>query len=118
VIRYKTCTGGNGAAAIEDTEMTIAQTVLEQLGGNRFLAMTGARALVNTGTGLRFDLPRAKSGINKVAVELTPADEYTVRAYRYSRRTLECPEVATREHIQAADLRRVFTTLTGLECSL
>ena len=50
---------------------TIAQTILAQLGGNRFLAMTGARLLCDLGDGLAFNLPRgAKNKANKVCIRL------------------------------------------------
>ncbi len=37
---------------------TIAQTILTQLGGNRFLAMAGAKQLVDLGNGLQFAIGR------------------------------------------------------------
>lgn len=44
---------------------TIAQTILTQLGGNRFLAMTGAKQLVDLGNGLQFAIGRgAKNKAN------------------------------------------------------
>ena len=38
--------------------MSIAQTILQQLGGNAFVAMTGSRNLLDCGSSLRFNLPR------------------------------------------------------------
>ncbi len=56
----------------------IAKTILEQLGGGRFMAMTGAKNMVAIENGLQFDLPRTrhyvKDGINKVQVVLDPSD--------------------------------------------
>lgn len=60
---------------------TIAQTILAQLGGNRFLAMTGARLLCDLGDGLAFNLPRgAKNKANKVCIRLA-GDLYRVTFY-------------------------------------
>lgn len=42
----------------------IATTILKQLGGNRFLAMTGAKHLAYGDNDLRFRLPKAKDKIN------------------------------------------------------
>ena len=50
---------------------TTAQIILAQLGGNRFLAMTGAKQLVDLGDGLQFSIGRgAKNKANKVVVRL------------------------------------------------
>jgi hypothetical protein len=94
--------------------MTIAQTILDQLGGQRFRVMTGARDFVNTGKGLQFRLPRiASNGIRYVRVELTPADLYTVTFINARLQT-----VLTREGVYADKLREVFTDATGLDTSL
>ena len=50
---------------------TIAQTILTQLGGNRFLAMTGAKDLVNTGKGLQFAIGRGASNSLSAAAPAT-----------------------------------------------
>lgn len=99
--------------------MTIAQTILAQLGGNRFIAMTGAKNLLNTGDGLQFSLPRgATNRANKVRITLTLADLYEVTFYRYNARTLECPVVDSEDGVDAEGLREFFTARTGLRCSL
>lgn len=43
-------------------ELTVAKTILEQLGGSRFLALTGSRNLVGDDTSLTMRLARNKSG--------------------------------------------------------
>lgn len=97
----------------------IARTILAQLGGSRFTAMTGARNMVDLGDGLRFDLPRgAKNRANKVAVRLTAADLYDVQFMHFNRSTLDCKTVGEQSGIYAEDLRRIFTAETGLETSL
>lgn len=60
--------------------MNVAQTILTQLGGNRFAAMTGAKQFVAVTDYLQFKLPAnfAKGGINCVKVTLTAADLYDV----------------------------------------
>lgn len=100
--------------------MTTAGTILAQLGGNRFLAMTGARNLLNCSDALQFDLPRgsAKNKATKVRVTLTSADLYEVRFMRWNSRALLCDELGTVEDVYASDLRRVFTDATGLHCTL
>ena len=44
--------------------MNIPNVILQQLGGNKFLAMTGAKNLVGDGNTLRMTLPRNGSKAN------------------------------------------------------
>ncbi len=65
--------------------MEIAKTILSQLGGNRFITMTGAKHFVGlTEPGLQFDLPTDAGAINKVTrlrVILDPCDTYSRSAF-------------------------------------
>jgi hypothetical protein len=93
--------------------------ILEQLGGNRFLAMTGARHLVGNDQELRFSLPRGcRDGINKIVVKLDAAtDTYTVTAYKL--RGVKCDPVGEpRALVYADQLQAIFATLTGLDTHL
>ena len=98
----------------------IASTILGQLGGNRFRAMTGAKEFVSTERGLRFKLPRgfAKNSINFVHIQLTEADLYDVGFYSEARGGLSLVERAAHEGVYADALRQLFTAETGLETSL
>jgi len=62
-------------------DLTVANTILEQLGGRKFIAMTGARNFVGDFSGLSFRLPGAggycKDSINCVKIELTRATSTT-----------------------------------------
>lgn len=93
---------------------TIAQTILAQLGGNRFLAMTGAKDLVNTGKGLQFAIGRGASNkADKVVVTLTYADLYDVRFLTI--RGVNMTERGTVEGVHADRLAAVFTEQTGFD---
>lgn len=93
---------------------TTAQTILAQLGGNRFLAMTGAKDLVHTGKGLQFSIGRGASNkANKVVVTLTDADLYNVRFV--SIRGTKITERGTVEGVHADRLAAVFTEQTGFD---
>lgn len=100
--------------------MSIAKTILEQLGGNRFIAMTGARDLVAHADGLSFRLPRgfAKNKCTHVRIKLTPADLYDVTFQAYNARKLILREISTHDGIYADSLRELFTAETGLDCTL
>ncbi len=100
----------------------IAKTILEQLGGGRFIAMTGAKNMVAIENGLQFDLPRTrhyvKDGINKVQVVLDPSDTYTVRGLKWMPRKYEFKELANQPGVYGDTLQAVFTDITGLDTRL
>lgn len=97
--------------------MTTAQTILAQLGGSRFVAMTGAKDLLNGGNSLMFRIGRgAKNKANKVRVTLTDRDDYTVEFF--NQRGLDLKVISERSMVYADNLREVFTAETGMYCSL
>lgn len=91
--------------------MQTANTILEQLGGRHFIAMTGARNFIGSGDTLRFALPAPRC---LIAVTLDPSDTYTVR--RLSRTT--GAEQERREGVYCDELQRTFSALTGLATRL
>ncbi len=100
--------------------MNVANTILAQLGGNKFAAMTGAKNFIGGESMLQFSLPRlALHGINKVRIELTPADTYTVTFYKQGRSPrFELATIRELEGVTADALRTAFTATTGLDVSL
>ena len=56
----------------------VAQTILDQLGGRRFLVMTGAKNLVYSDNSLQMSLPRNKAKANKLIIKLNDLDLYDV----------------------------------------
>lgn len=59
--------------------MDVAKEILRQLGGGRFLAMTGAKNLVSGDDYLMFSLPaKNKIKANKVKITLNGKDLYDV----------------------------------------
>lgn len=70
----------------------IAATILRQIGGKRFVAMTGSHNFINLGNGLRMSLSRNKTSANRLEIIYDAgADLYNVRFYRlsFSRKTFE-----------------------------
>jgi hypothetical protein len=101
-------------------DVTVPKTILEQLGGRRFLAMTGAKNLIGSATSLSFALPGTpgfvKRGINVCRVTLTPMDVYTVEYLRA--RGGKVRTVQTCTDIYAEDLQDCFSRETGLATRL
>jgi MoaA/NifB/PqqE/SkfB family radical SAM enzyme len=100
------------------TNLTVANTILEQLGGNRFRTMTGASALVGSNIGLTFKLPSrfANNGINYVRITLDATDTYTVEFVRL--RGTKITIVDSVSNVYADNLQAVFTSATGLAVRL
>lgn len=98
--------------------MQVATTIYQQLGGNRFSLMTGAKDILSDGNALQFKLPArfANQGINFVRIKLERNDTYTMEFYKF--RGLDLKAIETREMVYADELRAVFTAVTGLDCSL
>lgn len=63
---------------------TITQTIYEQLGSDKFVAMTGANNFCSGSNMLQFDLPKcAKNKGNKVQITLMTSDTYMIQFYYY-----------------------------------
>lgn len=96
-----------------DTRKQIAATILEQLGGRRFLMFTGAKNLMSLDSGLQFSFPkRGKDGSNKWRIILTPADTYTVETYWVRDGVVKLVETFT--DIYNDSLVELFERQTGL----
>ena len=46
----------------------IAKTILEQIGGRRFAAMTGSKDFIDMGNGLRMSLARNRTSANRLDI--------------------------------------------------
>jgi len=99
-----------------ERNMAIAEEIVKQLGGRRFILMTGAYDFVALGSGVGFKLPSdkdfVKQGIDTVEVILTPDDTYTVRFLR------DTELVSEHENIHNDQLQELFTSVTGLDTHL
>jgi len=93
----------------------VAETILEQLGGQRFCVMTGASNFIGSPDALSFRLPRCRDGINGVRI-VWEQDLYTLEFVRL--RSHERLIVKAVERVGADDLCRVFTETTGLHTNL
>jgi hypothetical protein len=89
-----------------------AEIILDQLGGNRFLVMTGAKNLSCDSISLLMTLPRNAKGIKWVRIILDEDDTYTIDFIKLVKRN---PQIATKvTGVYAEQLREVFTLHTGL----
>jgi hypothetical protein len=63
--------------------MRVADIILDQLGGNKFLAMTGAHHLLADGNTLRMQLTKNMSKANRLWITLDADDTYTMHFFYY-----------------------------------
>ena len=96
----------------------IAQTILDQLGGRRFLGMTGAKDLVAIERGLRMRLPSnlTRDRITHFTVTLNGNDTYKVEAHKV--RGINSKEMARVDECYCDQLREAFEDMTGMVTSL
>lgn len=107
-------------------DMTVANTILQQLGGGRFKTMTGAHSFSGDANSLTFKLPGkagyVKDGIRAVKITLTPQDEYNMEFYA-PRGSFEGGDyrfevVARHDGIYVDQLQELFSETTGLATHL
>ena len=96
----------------------VAQTILAQLGGNKFLAMTGAKGLTHSANSLTMTIPAraAKNKATHCVVTLNGMDTYDVRFLKI--RGFNVSDLPGATGVYAADLARVWTAHTGMHTSL
>lgn len=97
----------------------VAKIILQQIGGRRFVAMTGSHDFINLGNGLRMSLSRNKTSANRLEIIYNGgADLYNVRFYRQSinHKTFEVTikDIKTIDGVYCDILEDIFTDVTGL----
>ena len=95
-----------------------AETILRQLGGRRFIAMTGSKDFVtdNKKRRLMFKIGRNSKNINFVEIKLNIMDTYDMNFYklRMGKLTLKSKS----NGVYNDQLQSVFTKHTGLDTRL
>lgn len=96
------------------TDMTVSKTILSQLGGNRFAAMTGAKNFVGGDDYLMFSIGRNRLGANRCKIVLNRHDLYDITFLSIRGTGMKIRE--TRSDVFAHDLTEVIGEATGLVC--
>lgn len=95
----------------------IADTILAQLGGGRFIAMTGAKNLAFDKDGsLTFRIGRNAGNINAVKIELGASDLYTMKFMKIRKHNVTVAKEF--DGVYNDQLQKVFTSVTGMHTSL
>ena len=106
----------------------VARKIIEQLGGNKFFAMTGAKGLLSEENKLHMTLQKNMSIANKLTITLDPDDTYSMKFYKFTMGRLNMKtfvysenkekEVKTFKGVFADQLQDIFATVTGMYASL
>lgn len=94
------------------SDMTVANTILQQLGGGRFVMMTGAKNFIGNESSLTFKVGRNEKGVTHFRITLMPSDTYKLEALKVRKLTVKTAEEA--DDIYCDMLQEVFTRMTGL----
>lgn len=96
----------------------IASTILKQLGGNKFIVMTGSKNLVADECALTMHLTRNKAMAKYLRIELNGNDTYTMIFRKAITKQHTFPIVRRIEGVYFDQLQTLFTEVTGLYTSL
>lgn len=96
------------------SDLTVANEILRQLGGNMFVRMTGAKGLLGGEDFLSMQLPgnSTKKHINRFKVKLMPSDTYKVTFGKFRGTTYSVVEEY--EDVYCDQLVELFENVTGL----
>lgn len=92
----------------------VPQTILSQLGGNRFIMMTGAKNFVGSEDALIFDLPKG----HKMRITLTAMDDYDIEYFKWNRKAFDLDTIKKVTGVYCDNLQDIFTSITGLYTKL
>ena len=97
----------------------IAKTILEQIGGRRFAAMTGSKDFTDMGNGLRMSLARNKTSANRLDIILRRRCrplQYAFLPQDVQQKDIreQDKDIETHEGIYCDMLEEMFTMVTGL----
>jgi hypothetical protein len=98
------------------SNMDVANTILEQLGGRMFCMMTGSKNFVAGDNSLRFKPGSSASKINYCKITLGGDDPYKVEFGKV--RKMDLKIVGTEEGVYFDQLQKVFTKYTGMDTSM
>ena len=109
-----------GGKKIKEGKLTesqqVAKTILQQLGGNRFIAMTGAKNFGSSKNSLQFKIGRNSKSISHVIITLKSSDLYDVEFIRMRGTSRKVVKKVT--GVYADMLGKIFTKYTGMNVRL
>ena len=105
-----------------ERKKTRAGTILQQLGGQRFAAVTGSKDFTSDDNALHMTLAKNKSGANKLSVTLDADDTYTMCFFKYTASMKMIPECLSEieiyQDVYYDHLQDIFEAVTGIDLSM
>lgn len=98
--------------------MSVATTILEQLGNRTFILLTGAKDLVSRPDGLGMRIGKNAKKVTHVRITLTDRDDYRVEFMRWNARATSMAILHTAESVYCDQLKDTFEAHTGLYVTL
>lgn len=103
----------------KEQSMTIIETISQQIGGGKALAMTGGSFIADTSKcRLIFKFKGSKKANQVYITYLEGADLYEMKFIKYSPSKMTVKEIETFDNVYAEDLISLFESTTGLYLSL
>ena len=99
------------------SDMKVAKTILEQLGGNKFVAMTGAKNFGGTEDSLSMRIGRNSSNSNYLKITLNSMDLCDMEFCKLTKMG-EKKSVTEYKNVYNDLMRGTFTAHTGMYTSL
>jgi len=108
--------------------MTVAQTILDQLGGSKFIVCTGSKNFTADGNTLKMKLAGNRSKANYLSITLNGLDLYDMSFNKITEakfnvktgkfRKYENKEITVLNGVMFDQLQSLFTSVTGLDTHL
>lgn len=102
----------------------VAETILNQLGGGKFIVMTGSKKFMSEENKLHMNLSKNMSKANRLTITLDPNDTYTMRFFKLTggtlnKKTFEYSEIKEKDievisGVYNDQLQNIFTSITGM----
>jgi len=94
------------------TNLTVANEILRQLGGRKFIAMTGVKNLAGGEDHLQMHLTRNSSKAKYLSIKLETNDTYTMTFSKLDR-NYNLIIIKEIENVYADQLQEIYTNVTG-----
>jgi hypothetical protein len=111
-----------------DNIKDVATTILDQLGGRKFIDMTGSKNFLADRDRLLMTLAKNRSKANRLEIRLNGLDLYDMRFFQYisfkfnvsnrSTREEKIEDIKTYKNVYCHQLQELFTSVTGMYTSL
>lgn len=103
---------------MNNANLEVANTILQQLGGRGFLAMTGCKNLSGDDKSLTMKLIPNRSHAKWLKITLSSMDWYKMEFMKFNTKTGKVTIVKDFDMIYDDQLRTIFTETTGLYTKL